>query len=198
MKTLFLAFFLLCLPALTLAQTNLKAGTYTTEDGSYSIDVRYDAKSNTITIVEPNKTSNYTAVGRGEYGFTNPKNGIEYRLAILNATTLEAFKPGGRASSTKLYFSGGADEPAPSKDVEKYEKIAQKYLDKMESDSDDAQLWSFCAAAATARGTMNADGFESYATKIVKGMVSIMEDKTINPCDDAIPASIWNKASSED
>lgn len=191
-RLLLLALLFLCVPVLTFGQTKLKAGTYTTSDGSYSINVRYDAKANTITVVEPNKTSEYTSAGGGEYGFTNPKNGIEYRLAIVDATTLEAFKPGGRDSSTKLYHSGGADEAASSEDFEKYQKVAEKYLEKMKSDPDDAQLWAFCAASANARSTMNAEGFESYAKKAIKEVAKIMEDTTSSPCTDAMPADLWD------
>lgn len=199
MKLLIFALLFLCVPVLTFGQTKLKEetkfkeGTYTTSDGSYSINVRYDAKTNTIIVVEPNKTSEYTSAGNGEYGFTNPKNGIEYRLAIVDATTLEAFKPGGKDSSTKLYHSGGVDEPASSEDFEKYQEIAAKYLEKMASDSDNAQLWAFCAAAANARSTMNADGFESYAKKAIKQVATIMENTTSSPCTDAMPAELWNK-----
>jgi hypothetical protein len=192
MKLLLFALLLLCVPVLTFGQTKLKEGTYTTSDGSYSINVRYDAKTNTIVVVEPNKTSEYTSAGDGEYSFTNPKNEIEYRLAIVDATTLEAFKPGGRDSSTKLYHSGGVDEAVSSEDFKKYQEVAEKYLEKMKSDSDDAQLWAFCAASANARSTMNAEGFESYAKKAIKQVATIMEDKTSSPCTDAMPADLWN------
>lgn len=192
-RLLLLALLFLCVPVLTFGQTKLKAGAYTTSDGTYTINVLYNAKTNTVIVVEPNKTSEYTSAGGGEYGFTNPKNGIEYRLAIVDATTLEAFKPGGRDSSTKLYYSGGADEGASSEDFDKYQKVAEKYLEKMKSDPDDAQLWAFCAFAANARSTMNAAGFESLAKKAIKQVVSIMEDKTSSPCTDAMPAELWNE-----
>jgi hypothetical protein len=184
---------LFCAPVLSFAQTKLKSGNYTTSDGMYTIKVRYDAKANTLTIVEPNKTSEYTFVSGSEYGFTNPTNGIEYRLEIVDATTLESFKPASRNYRTKLYHSGGADEVTSSEDFVDYQKIAEKYKDKMTSDPANAQLWAFCAAAANARSTLNADGFESYAKKVVKQMKKIMEDKKKCPCTDAIPASLWNE-----
>lgn len=190
---LVMAFLVLALPTLIFAQTKLKSGTYTTADGSYTIDVSYDAKTNTITVKEPNRTSDYTSVGRGEYGFTNPKNGIEYRLAIVDAETLEAFKPGGRNSSTTLSYSGGVDEGASSEDFEKYQKVAEKYLNLMQEDADNAQLWAFCGAAANARSTMNADGFEAYAKKAIKAVTAIMEDSSRTPCNDAMPSELWNK-----
>lgn len=200
MKLTLLLLLILCVSVLTIAQTKLNPGTYTTADGTYTIDVRYDAKTNTITVVEPNKTSEYTSVGRGEYGFTNPTNGREYRLAIVDATTLEAFKPGARESSTKLFHSGGtgesdgADEGATPEQFEEYQKVAKKYLEKMESDPDNAQLWAFCGASANARSFMNDDGFKSYAKKAVKAVASIMEDKSSSPCTDAMPAQLWSEA----
>ena len=197
-ERIMLALFVLCVPALTFAQAKLKDGNYTTADGSYTINVKYDAKSNSIIVTEPNKTSEYTAVRGNVYGFTNPTNGREYRLAIVDATTLEAFKPASPDDRTQLLHSGGGNGSGEgdevNEDFDKYQEIAEKYIGKMVSDPDNAQLWAFCGAAANARSTMNAKGFEAYAKKAVRQVAPILEDTSTSPCPDAMPVQLWKEA----
>jgi hypothetical protein len=78
-------------PASTANAAALMDGTYATADTAYQIEVKF--RGNTLTVVEPNKTSTYTQTGAGRYEFRNPTNGILYGLQIVNNKTLMAFKP---------------------------------------------------------------------------------------------------------
>jgi hypothetical protein len=71
--------------------SNLIDGTYATADTAYQIEVKLSG--NTLTVIEPNKTSQYTQTGLGRFEFRNPTNGILYGLQIVNNKTLMAFKP---------------------------------------------------------------------------------------------------------
>jgi hypothetical protein len=187
-KTLYLILFMLSLQAS--AQIVPSSGPYTTSDGYYTVNISF--KSGLLTVVEPNKTSPYTLVSGNEYRFVNPTNGIDYRIEVVNATTLACFKPTNLQNRTMLLFSGSLNEAATAKTFTDYSKVAEKYKNLMKTDAKDAQLWSFCAAAANARSSMNEDGFANYAAKIIASMKQIIVKPTKCPCEDAIPAVLWN------
>ena len=63
----------------------------------------------------------------------------------------------------------------------------------MKSDPKDAQMWSFCAAAAIGKSSFNADAYETYVAKIVASLKQIMVTPDKCPCEDAIPATFWRR-----
>ncbi len=175
------------------AQILPEQGVYSSEDGYYSITIAYNKETKVFTIVEPNKTSNYTFVSGNEYRFVNSTNGIEYLVEIVSTEKFAAYKPGNKANRSMFYFSGNASTPATNKEFIDYSKIAAKYKEKMKTDPKDAQLWSFCAAAANARSSFSKEGFEEYVAKIVPSMKAILEKKDKCPCTDAIDQQSFAK-----
>ncbi|RXK60807.1 hypothetical protein ESA94_10120 [Lacibacter luteus] len=192
MKLLFLL--LACISTTVLhAQIAPEPGVYSSEDGYYSITIAYKKDEKVLTIVEPNKTSNYTFVSGNEYRFVNPTNGIEYLIEVLSTEKFAAYKPGNKANRSLFYFTGNASTPATKKEFIDYSKIAEKYKEKMKTDPKDAQLWSLCAAAANARSSFSKEGFEEYVAKIVPSIKAILEKKDKCPCTDAIDQSTFDK-----
>lgn len=183
--------FAILFSVICVAQKIPSAGIYTSTDGYYSITVMF--KDKILTIVEPNKTSPYTLVAGNEYYFKNPTNGIEYLIEVVDETTLAMYKPTNRANKYKFYFTGSANTPANNEKFKKFFPIAKNYLEKMKTDSKDAQLWSFCAAAANARSSFNDEGFEEYLSKLVPSMKAILENKTKCPCTDAIDQDMFDR-----
>lgn len=190
MKFTFLFVFLF-LSATLIGQKIPSSGYYTSTDGNYTITVLF--KDKILTIVEPNKKSPYALVAGNEYHFTNPTNGIEYLIEVVDETTLAMYKPANRANKYKFYFTGSANKPANLEKFNKYFSVAKMYLERMKTDAKDAQLWSFCAAAANARSSFNEEGFEEYLSKIIPSMKALLEDKTKCPCTEAIDQDMFTK-----
>ncbi|KQT10316.1 hypothetical protein [Ramlibacter sp. Leaf400] len=182
-----------------LAQTS---GTYSTGTG-YSIDVRFGG--NSLTVVEPNKQSEYRSTGPGVYEFTNPTNNIRYGLKVVDAKTLEAFKPGSGQPGTKLSLVSAAPAaagntgtrtaaPASSGDYRKFEPIAQGYLQRAQSDPANAQAWSFCGMAAMARAHNNDGANDAPIRQAAAALKSIATDVRQSPCPEVITPEIWRTA----
>lgn len=186
-----LVFLSFLLSSALIAQKIPSSGYYTSSDGNYTITVLF--KDKVLTIVEPNKTSPYALVAGNEYHFTNPTNGIEYLIEVVDETTLAMYKPTNRANKYKFYFTGSANKPADNEKFRKFSQIAKSYLEKMKEDPKDAQLWSFCAAAANARSSFNEEGFQEYLSKIIPSMKAILEDKNVCPCKDAIDQDMFRR-----
>jgi hypothetical protein len=164
------------------------SGTYVTADGMYAIQVTTDGAN--LTVVEPNKTSVYAPAGPGVYHFTNPTNGIAYGLRVIDAQTLEAFKPGSAAAPTRLALRApGA--PGATDASDPYTAMAMRYEERSRSDSDNAHVWTACAAAAMARATSEEAGFRDFTLQLVQMLKPIMVNPTSTPCEDAIPDVLW-------
>lgn len=174
----------------TIAHGQIKApsGPYTSSDGMYTVNI--EIKENTLTVVEPNKTSVYTLTGNNTYEFTNLVNGKHYKLQIADETTLVAF---GSTGTTNYYFSGGLSKAASRDQFAFYQKVAEEYKNKMTEDPGNAQMWSLCAAAAMNRATLNDEGFEEYARATILSLRQIVTDQRTCPCPRAIPPALWSK-----
>lgn len=181
---------LLCLIfSVTKAQIKLTSGQYTTEDGYYTVTINFS--DNELTLIEPNRTSVYSRLTGNVFRFVHPTNKIDYRIEVMDPSTIQTFKPDPASGRFTLRLSS-KDATANNEQFKKYFALAEKYKAKMLSDKKDAQLWSFCAAAAMARSSMNDDGFKEYAKKVSASIKLIIINKTNCPCEDAIPAAIWN------
>lgn len=173
------------------AQIKPTSGQYTTEDGYYTVTINFSDRE--LTLIEPNRTSIYYKLEGNVFQFIHPTNKTDYRIEVMSPTTIQTFKPGANNSRYTLRLSGkGA--AASNEQFNTYFALAEKYKAKMLSDKKDAQLWSFCAAAAMARSSMNEEGFKEYATKVASSIKLIAVNKTKCPCEDAIPVDIWNGA----
>lgn len=186
MKKILLTTLLLVVGVVAWAQS--RSGNYTTSDGNYTIEVKFE--NGKLILVEPNRTSEYTPIGGNKYQFVHT-NGTTYYLESVNETTL-ASSTSRNSSKTYLTFSGESFE-MPSQALNgEFEAIYNKYLGLMETDAGDAQTWAFCAAAALARAQFNGEGSEAYLTGVVLSMKQILPNVTSCPCEDAIPAAVWS------
>ncbi len=184
---------LLCLAGATAAmaqQAGSATGTYMVEGGSYMIELRQDG--DTLVVVEPNKESPYARQGDGSYTFYNENTDTTYGIRILDANTIEAFKPDyPDAPATRLVRMGGpvADagdggDAAPA-DADRYGALAEEYANRIESDPANVQSWTACAAVAMKRSTANPSESDAYAAQMA-AMLRQM-DAAASPCPEVIP-----------
>lgn len=168
-------------------------GTYVIPDSGYSITVIQ--KGDSLIVVEPNKTSEYRPQGNGAYHFLNNVNGILYGLRVIDAQTIEAFKPGGSAPATRLTRLGGAPKanvtvdaaPTPGPHFE----IAERYKARALAEPIDAQTWAFCSAAALKRSMATKEDADAYGREAAVSLSTILVDPANRPCNDAIPPELW-------
>ncbi|MBW4888089.1 hypothetical protein KXQ82_00115 [Mucilaginibacter sp. HMF5004] len=189
MKILFTCILTCCLLS-AFAQIVPLTGTYTTSDGNYNVNILYS--NNTLTIVEPNKTSPYKYAKNNIYTFTNPVNNIDYAVEVIDQKTLGCYHPSTPDNVTKLIFNTGTNSMAPKEVIAKYKQIADNYTAKLKTDPSNTQAWAFCAAAALAHAYYNEEGFKIYAAKVARSLKLIIVDKSKCPCEDALPKDIWD------
>lgn len=172
-------------------------GTYVMEGGVYSIDVRFGPQ--TLTVVEPNKTSIYQQQGSSnEYWFTNTTNqNILYGLRVVDDVTLEAFKPnqpGNIPTTLRLRQPYGVGNE-PAEDVaEAAQALADHYMALTESDPINAQTWTQCASVAMVRAMLPEQQADETALQAATLLKMISVDTSRSPCADAIPENIWRAA----
>lgn len=164
-------------------------GTYVLEGGSYSLDVKQEGED--LVVVEPNKTSRYELQRDGTYRFTNPNNGISYWLRVIDDRTIEAFKKEGGNVPSRLVRVGGSPGPA-SAPPNPAAEIAERYKALSQSDPDNAQAWTACAAAALKRSLATRAEADAYGAEMVQVLKLIVVDPSRSPCEDAIPETLWN------
>ncbi|WP_199139112.1 hypothetical protein [Pedobacter sp. ASV12] len=190
MRALFILV-LIAVCGVTKGQIKPTSGQYTTADGYYTVTINFE--SNTLTLIEPNRTSIYTKVSDNIFSFIHPTSKIDYRIEVMDPQTIQTFKANVSSSRYTLKLSS-TSESSSNEQYKTYSAMAERYKAKMLTDKKDAQLWSFCAAAAYARSTMNDEGFKEYATQISSSIKLIIVNKAKCPCEDAIPPAIWNSA----
>lgn len=167
-------------------------GTYVMDGGSYSVEVEFG--EGRITVVEPNKRSEYLRHGTSnEYLFTNPVNGITYGLRVIDDATLQAFKPvpGNVPTTLKLW---GQIVDVPDAVAEEAEAVADRYFALSESDPANVQTWTQCAAAALARTVQTAEEADQTARQAAMLLKMMSVDTASSPCPDAISDAIWRAA----
>ena len=159
-------------------------GTYVVAGGGYSIDLKVEGDS--LVVVEPNKTSNYSLQSDGTYHFTNPNNGITYGIRVIDDRTIEAFKPGSGGEPTRLTLLGspGGGTTADVADSEKYEAIAARYFQLSQSDPGNVQSHTACAAVAMKRSMASRDEADAYAAEMASMLRQLLVDESANPCPD--------------
>jgi hypothetical protein len=173
------------------AQSDASAtGTYMVEGGSYIVELRQDG--DTLVVVEPNKQSPYARQADGSYTFYNPNTETNYGIRILDANTIEAFKPDHPESEpTRLVRIGGGSvasddgDAVGSADTDRYEAMAEHYQQLAQDDPANIQAWTACSAVALKRSASNPAEADAYATQMA-GMLQQMDVAT-SPCPDAMP-----------
>ena len=177
-----LARFTLGVAALSLAAAAAAApsGTYVIDGGGDSIDVKMDGGN--LIVVEPNKTSTYVAQGDGTYEFTNPNNGVTYGIRVIDDRTIEAFKPGTDNAPTRLSLLGspGGGTTADVADNEKWEKLAEQYSERIQSDPANVQANVACAAVAMKRSVASKNEADAYAAQMLEMLRQM--DASSSPC----------------
>jgi cytochrome c-type biogenesis protein CcmH/NrfG len=172
------------------AQTS---GTYTTGTG-YSAEVTF-SPGNMRMKEQTGKESEYRSIRQGEYTYTNPTNNIRYGMRVIDASTIEATKldsqgnllPGG----TRLTLAGKAvTQPVSQSEFDKMSTIAQGYLQRAQTDPNNAQAWSFCGMAAMARAQGGNDAQVLQAATALKSFATTSS----TPCPDAITPAVWSRA----
>ncbi len=190
MRTFFIVV-LMAICSLAKAQIKLTSGQYTTADGYYTITINFEGSS--LTVIEPNRTSVYKKVADNIFSFVHPNTNVDYRIEVMDPETIQTFKPAVSNSRYTIKLSS-ASTSANNEQYKTYAAMAERYKAKMTTEKKDAQLWAFCAAAAYARSTMNDEGFKEYALQAASSIKLIIINKAKCPCEDAIPAEIWNTA----
>lgn len=176
-----------------LAQS-VTAGTYMLEGGSYTVQLEPDG--NDLVVHEPNKDASYTRQPDGSYHYYNPNTDTVYGIRVLDARTVEAFKPlvDGNVPSRLVLIGGAtadAGTPVGAADSERYEALAAHYQALAESDPDNVQVWIACSGAALKRSLSSGADADAYAAQMAQMLKLIMTDAGSTPCADAIPASAW-------
>ena len=156
-------------------------GTYMLEGGSYTISVEMAGAN--LLVQEPNRDSTYTPQSDGSYQTYSEKTGSTYGMRAVDERTIEAFKPGTGGTPTRLVLQNKATptgEAVANADSEKWEKIANDYLQKTQSDPANVQSWAACGAVAMKRAASSKADADAYASEMA-GMLRQM-DSTSSPC----------------
>ena len=182
---------LLAAPTAFAQDGGASAGTYMLEGGSYTIQLERDGGD--LVVVEPNKRSTYASQGNGEYHFYNPNTQTKYGIRVIDARTIEAFKPDfpDNPASRLVLMGGAADAVVESADSGRYEALAEHYTSLLESDPANAQTWVACAGVAMKRSISTVADADAYAGQMAQMLKQLMVDSSRSPCEDVIPASVW-------
>ena len=165
-------------------------GTYMLDGGSYVIEVQRDGDG--LLMIEPNKRSPYTWQGGRDFHFHNPDTGTTYGIRVVDARTIEAFKPfvdGNVPSRLTLLSAAASDTPQEDLGDPGYEAIAEKYAAMIETDPANVQSWTACAAAAMKYGMATREEADAYARQMID-MLRLMDAQS-TPCEDALPSRLW-------
>ncbi|WP_146810307.1 hypothetical protein [Empedobacter brevis] len=185
MKKLFLFYFLLWAAFMVNAQT-LTAGLYTSADGYYTVSVSQEG--NDITLTEPNKVNLYRSSGGNMYYHTEPKY-ADYYLKVTGAQEYYTGKKGG--TEYQFTYSGNSTDEVLADSIANC-PLYTKYLTLSGEDELNAQVWTFCGAAALVKCTYNEQGANEYVASVIVTLKSFLEDPSTCPCTDVIPQTVWN------
>lgn len=157
------------------------SGTYMLEGGSYVITVQMDGGN--LMVEEPNKTSPYAPQNDGSFHFFNPNTNTNYGIRKIDDRTIEAFKPGTSQPSSRLVLISTAlpsAEDISSSESEKWENIANDYMERSQNDPANVQSWIACGGVALKRSISTKADADAYAQQIA-AMLRQMS-ATSSPC----------------
>lgn len=159
-------------------------GIYVLQGGNYSLKVEFG--ENTLTTIEPNRTSVYKQVKPGTYEFINQNNrNIRYWMTVIDDHTLEASKPDTDAAPTRLVLQQGRAAERAVDINKQWAGLADKYMHLAESDPDNIQSWTMCATTAYSRSTMSQADGDAYAAKTA-ALLKQMGVSNASPCPDVL------------
>jgi hypothetical protein len=167
------------------AQSELTAGTYILEGGSYTISV--EMVDGALVVHEPNKDSPYTRQADGSYHFYNPNTDATYGIRVIDARTIEAFKPGTSNPPSRLVLMNSAvstGEDVSSEESSRWEELAGQYLERSQTDPDNAQSWTACGAVAMKRSVSTQAEADQYAAQMASMLQQL--DAGSSPCPEVI------------
>jgi hypothetical protein len=181
------ALFGLAAPEVAGAQSG---GTYQMDGGSYTMTV--EVGTNELIVVEPNKRSVYRRVGTTqEYRFFNASTGSTFALRVLDDRTLRASRVPETVAPNILRLVGEASAATAVAQTDRFKAMADRYRLLAEGDTDNTQMWTFCAAAALGWAMKPEAEAAAYAWRAAQQVKSIAVDPARSPCPDAIPAALW-------
>ena len=160
------------------------------DGGSYVIEVQRDGDG--LLVVEPNKRSPYAWQGGRDFHFYNPNTDTTYGIRVVDARTIEAFKPfvdGNVPSRLTLLSAAASDTPQEDLGDPGYEAIAGKYAAMIESDPANVQSWTACAGAALKYSMATREEGDAYARQMIEMLRQL--DAASTPCEDALPSRLW-------
>ncbi|HVI58057.1 MAG TPA: hypothetical protein VM619_04175 [Luteimonas sp.] len=165
------------------------AGTYMLDGGSYVIEVQRDGDG--LLVVEPNKRSPYAWQGGRDFHFHNPNTDTTYGIRVVDARTIEAFKPfqAGNVPSRLVLVGAATGTAQETLGDPAFEAIAEKYAAMIEQDPANTQAWAACAGAALKYGNATREDADAYARQVI-AMLRLM-DTQATPCEDALPSRLW-------
>lgn len=164
------------------------AGQYQIKGGSYMMNLEIEGAN--VVVVEPNKRSVYTPQPDGSFHVRNPTNGILYGIRVAGDGEIDAFKPDHPdAGATRLVLISSS---APAGEIdEKWEKLAEKYQERVVSDPANTQTWVACSAVAMKRSVSAKAEADRYAVQMASMLKQIAVDPARNPCADVFLAGTW-------
>lgn len=165
-----------------LAHTNPPtSGTYMLEGGSYIITLAMDGEN--LMVEEPNKISPYSPQQDGSFHFFNPNTNTNFGIRKIDDRAIEAFKPGTSQPPSRLVLISGAvpsSEAISNSESEKWENIANDYMERSQSDPANVQSWTACGAVALKRSLSSKADADAYAGQMA--MMLRQMSATSSPC----------------
>jgi hypothetical protein len=164
------------------------------DGGSYTIAV--EVGENELVVVEPNKRSVYRRVGATkEYRFFNANTGSTFALTVVDDRTLRASRVPETIAPNILRLVGASTALAAASETDRFKAIAERYRLLAEGDTDNTQVWTFCAAAAMGWAMRPEAEAAAYAWRAAQQVKPIAVDPARTPCPDVIPPALWASAS---
>ena len=193
MRPLLALIFLSCF-SWSFSQGALAMGQFEMEGGNYTIEVKMEGGN--LVVVEPKRTTPYTLEKPNRYKYYHEGFDKTYYVDIVDPNTLH-FTSSNTSTTTVMKRANAQAIAAAGERHAQFSKIAEKYKALAQDDSPEVQAWTFCAAAAHAGAMKTEEEYREYAYQSARALLPIMVSARNNPCSDAIPQELWNKALSE-
>jgi len=184
---------IVCMLTLTLtalwvldAQT-ITSGTYKSENGLWSVSLTLE-ESGELTVIAGGKKEKYLRSETRKYCNTEQTR-VKFCLDVINERRIYAYPDDGRDGT----YYNLAEESSSLTQVDTDCPLAKKYLEKMETDDEGAQVWSYCGYAATLKCTSTqSEMLDELLLGMVENIKLIYKGENC-PCSDVIPDNLWNK-----
>lgn len=162
------------------------------KDGTYVSDMGVSCRiskvdPNTLMVESGGRSDSYKRSTGSVFNCTTPKY-AQYRMKVESDTKVYAYQEG---SPQGVYYIF-RDEEALMNAMSDCE-ITDKYLELIEAEPENVQIWAFCGqAAAVICATVPGRGRDEQLEVIAKTL-KLIHTSSSTPCSDAIPQTIWDK-----